>query len=47
MLCTYCLEFERDWDEGVPLLLFAVREVIQESVGFNLSWHLKYSVLCI
>ena len=27
MLKTFCLEFERDWDERVPLALFAVREV--------------------
>ncbi|KAL2076889.1 hypothetical protein ACEWY4_027519 [Coilia grayii] len=35
MLKTYCLEFERDWDEGVPLALFAIREVVQESLGFS------------
>ncbi len=35
MLKTYCKEFERDWDDGVPLLLFAVREVVQESLGFS------------
>ena len=35
MLKTFCLEFERDWDEGVPLALFAVREVVQESLGFS------------
>ena len=35
MLRTYCLEFEKDWDEGVHLLLFAAREVVQESLGFS------------
>ena len=25
----------RDWDEGVHLLLFAVRESVQESLGFS------------
>ncbi|KAK0143189.1 Retrovirus-related Pol polyprotein from transposon 412 [Merluccius polli] len=35
ILKTFCLEFERDWDEGVPLALFAVREVVQESLGFS------------
>lgn len=35
MLCAYCLEFEKDWDEGVHLLLFAAREVVQESTGFS------------
>ena len=35
MLKTYCLETEKDWDDGVPLLLFAVRESVQESLGFS------------
>ena len=37
MLRKFCLEFERDWDEGVPFVLFAVREVVQESLGFSPS----------
>lgn len=37
MLCTYCLEFEKDWDEGVNMQMFAVREVVQESLGFSPS----------
>ena len=35
MLKTYCFEHHRDWDEGVHLLLFAVRESVQESLGFS------------
>lgn len=35
MLRAYCREFEKDWDEGVPLVLFAAREVVQESLGFS------------
>ena len=35
MIRTYCLEFERDWDEGVHLLLFAAREAVQETLGFS------------
>ncbi|KAK7926273.1 hypothetical protein WMY93_008583 [Mugilogobius chulae] len=35
MLRAYCLEFEKEWDEGVPLLLFAAGEVAQESTGFS------------
>ncbi len=35
MLRTYCLEYEKDWDEEVPLLLFAVRNTVQESLGFS------------
>ena len=35
MVCI--LYFERDWDDGIPLLLFAVREVTQETLGFSQS----------
>jgi len=35
MLKKYCLETARDWDEGVSLVLFAVRETVQESLGFS------------
>jgi hypothetical protein len=31
----YCLEHEKDWDEGVHLLLFAVRQAVQESLRFS------------
>lgn len=31
MLRMYCLEFERDWDDGVHMQMFAIREVVQES----------------
>ena len=31
----YCIENSRDWDEGVYLLLFALRESVQESLGFS------------
>ena len=37
MLRAHSLEYQRDWDEGVPFLLFAVREVVQESLGFSPS----------
>ena len=35
MMRTYCLETEKDWDDGVHLLLFAARESVQESLGFS------------
>ena len=35
MMRKYCLESNREWDEGLPLLLFAVRETPQESLGFS------------
>ena len=31
----YSIENSKDWDEGVHLLLFAVRESVQESLGFS------------
>lgn len=34
MLRKYCLDTEKDWNEGVLLVLFAVREAVQE-FGFS------------
>ncbi|XP_041947558.1 uncharacterized protein LOC121708759 isoform X4 [Alosa sapidissima] len=35
MLRTYCYNSAKQWDDGLPLLLFAVRETTQESLGFS------------
>ena len=35
MLRAYCLELGASWKEGVPWLLLASREVVQESTGFS------------
>ena len=35
MMKTYCYENDKDWDEGIPWLLFAYRESVQESLGFS------------
>ena len=35
MIRTFCLQYEKDWDDGVHLLLFAAREAVQESLGFS------------
>ncbi|KAI3374424.1 hypothetical protein L3Q82_006247 [Scortum barcoo] len=35
MLRKFCAESNREWDEGLPLLLFAIRETTQESLGFS------------
>ena len=35
ILRKYCLETGRDGDEGVPFALFAVREIVQESLGLS------------
>ncbi len=37
MLCTFCVEHEEEWDEHIPLLLFAVRNTTQTSLGFSPS----------
>ena len=35
MIIAFCQENEKDWDEGVHLLLFAARESVQELLGFS------------
>ena len=35
MIRSYCFDTKKDWDEGIHLLLFAVREIVQESLGFS------------
>ena len=35
MMRAYCYEQERDWVEGVHLLLFAARGAVQDSLGFS------------
>ncbi len=37
MLSKYCLKKEKSWDEGIPFVLFAAREGVQESLGFSLA----------
>lgn len=34
MLCKYCMDTGKDWYLGTPLVLFAVREAVQDSLGF-------------
>ena len=36
MIRSYCFDTEKDWDESIHLLLFAVRESVQESLCFSL-----------
>ena len=36
MTRIYCFKTEKDWDEGIHLLLFAACESVQESLGFSL-----------
>ena len=35
MIRAYCFQYEKQWDQGIHLLLFAVREAVQESLGFS------------
>ena len=35
MLKTYCHQTGKDWDKGIHLLLFAIRDSVQESLGFS------------
>lgn len=35
MLRKHCIDSQKDWDDGVPLVLFAAREAVQESLGFS------------
>ncbi len=50
MLRTFCVEHEKEWDEHIPLLLFAVRNTTQASLGYSpsefvfghCSWSIKF-----
>ena len=35
MLRSFCLDHDKDWDQAVPYVLFAVREVPTDSLGFS------------
>lgn len=35
MIRKYCVEHEKDWDKGLPFLLFATRETPSESLGYS------------
>jgi len=35
MLRKFCLENQKCWDEGLPYMLFAIREAPQETLGFS------------
>ena len=34
-LCKYCLETGNGWEEGLPFILFTLREAVLESLGFS------------
>ena len=35
MIQAYCLDHQKDWDKGIPFLMFAARDPPQESLGFS------------
>ena len=35
MMRAYCFEYQAEWDQGIHMLLFVVREVVQDSLGFS------------
>ena len=35
MLRKYCFDTDENWDVGLPFVVFASREAVQESLGFS------------
>ena len=35
MIRPYCFEYQNEWDQGIHMLLSAVRETLQDSLGFS------------
>ena len=42
MIKTYYYDTNKDWDDGINLLLFAAREYVQESLGFS-----PFQLVCV
>jgi hypothetical protein len=42
---TFCLDSQKDWDDGICMLLFAVREAFQESLSLLLLMLLVYYIM--
>ena len=45
MIRSFCFDTEKDWGESIHILLFTVRESVQESLGFS-SFKLVLDILC-
>jgi hypothetical protein len=45
MMKTFCLDSQKDWDDGICMLLFAVREAFQESLSLLLLMLLVYYIM--
>lgn len=35
MMQTYCLDHQKEWDEGIPFLIFVARESVEVFLGFS------------
>jgi hypothetical protein len=42
---TFCLDSQKDWDDGICWLLFVVREAFQESLSLLLLMLLVYYIM--
>ena len=42
---TFCLDSQQDWDGGICMLLFVVREAFQESLSLLLLMLLVYYIM--
>jgi hypothetical protein len=45
MMKTLCLDSQKDWDDEICMLLFAVREAFQESLSLLLLMLLVYYIM--
>ena len=45
MMKTFCVDSQKDWDDGICMLLFVVREAFQESLSLLLLMLLVYYVM--
>jgi hypothetical protein len=42
---TFCLDSQKDWDDGICMLLFVVREAFQKSLSLLLLLLLVYYIM--
>ena len=45
MMKTFCLDSQKDWDDGICMLLFVVREAFQEYLLLLLLMLLVYYIM--
>ena len=47
MISAYVEQHKKEWDVGLPLLMFAARESVQESLGFSLFDLVFFGTMCV